>query len=382
MVAEGFFGGIRMAVVEATEITSDGRIYLTTSIGASPTYLCYADEVVVEINQSQSQRLREFADIYMMPLPPHRTPIPIYEPLNRIGVPYATVDPGKVVGVVETNEPDSVQDFSGSDEISEKIAKNVVEFLLNEMRAGRIPKTMLPLQAGVGNVANSVMAALGACPDIPEFYMYSEVCQNAMVDLMTREKILGISATSLTVTGAKLGEIVDNMDFFSSRIVLRPQEISNHPGVIRRLGVIAINTALEMDIYGNVNSSHIGGTQIVNGIGGSGEFTRNSYLSVFMTPSVAKGGKISSIVPMCPHIDNNEHSVQVLVTEQGLADLRGLGPLRRAQTIIDNCAHPRFRDYLHRYIREAPVGHIPHDLTRCFELHRNFLQYGDMLPEG
>lgn len=381
MVAEGFFGGIRMAVVEATEITSDGRIYLTTSIGASPTYLRYADEVIVEINQSQSQRLRELADIYMMPLPPHRTPIPIYEPLNRIGLPYATVDPRKVIGIVETNEPDSVQDFSGSDEISEKIAKNVVEFLLNEVRAGRIPTTMLPLQAGVGNVANSVMAALGACPDIPGFYMYSEVCQNAMVDLMAREKILGISATSLTVTGAKLREIVNNMDFFSSRIVLRPQEISNHPGVIRRLGVIAINTALEMDIYGNVNSSHIGGTQIVNGIGGSGEFTRNSYLSVFMTPSVAKGGKISAIVPMCPHIDNNEHSVQVMVTEQGLADLRGLGPLRRARTIIDNCAHPRFRDYLHRYICEAPVGHIPHHLTRCFELHRNFLQYGDMLPE-
>ncbi|MCF8027920.1 MAG: succinate CoA transferase [Desulfobacteraceae bacterium] len=382
MVTEGFFGGIRMAVVEATEITSDGRIYLTTSIGASPTYLRHADHVVIEINQGQSQRLREFADIYTMPLPPHRTPIPIYEPLNRIGVPYATVDPRKVIGIVETNEPDAVPDFSGSDEISRGIAENVVEFLLNEMRAGRIPPTLLPLQAGAGNVANSVMAALGANPDIPGFCMYSEVCQNAMIDLMIQNKIRGISACSLTVTAAKLREIVDNMDFFASRIVLRPQEISNHPGVIRRLGVIALNTALELDIYGNVNSSHICGTHIVNGIGGSGEFTRNSYLSIFMTPSTAKGGKVSAVVPMCPHIDNNEHSVQIVVTEQGLADLRGLGPLRRAKTIIDNCAHPRYRDYLHQYIREAPLGHIPHDLTRCFEMHRNFMQYGDMLPEG
>lgn len=297
-------------------------------------------------------------------------------------MPYATVDPRKVIGIVEINEPDAVPDFSGSDEISRGIAENVVEFLLNEMRAGRIPPTLLPLQAGAGNVANSVMAALGANPDIPGFCMYSEVCQNAMIDLMIQNKIRGISACSLTVTAAKLREIVDNMDYFASRIVLRPQEISNHPGVIRRLGVIALNTALELDIYGNVNSSHLCGTHIVNGIGGSGEFTRNSYLSIFMTPSIAKGGKISAVVPMCPHIDNNEHSVQIVVTEQGLADLRGLGPLRRAKTIIDNCAHPRYRDYLHQYIQEAPVGHIPHDLTRCFEMHRNFMQYGDMLPEG
>lgn len=50
------------------------------------------------------------------------------------------------------------------------------------------------------------------------------------------------------------------MDFFESRIVLRPQEISNHPGIIRRLGVISMDTALEIDIYGSVNSSHVCGT--------------------------------------------------------------------------------------------------------------------------
>ena len=163
--------------------------------------------------------------------------------------------------------------------------------------------------------------------------------------------------------------------------MLRPQEISNHPGVIRRLGVIAMNTAIEIDIYGNVNSSHLYGMDIMNGIGGSGEFTRNSYLSIFMTPSIAKGGRISSIVPMCPHIDNNEHSVQIVVTEQGLADLRGLGPMQRAKTIIEKCAHPVYREYLHRYIQDARLGHIRHDLSRCFELHRNLLEHGAMLPD-
>jgi len=150
---------------------------------------------------------------------------------------------------------------------------------------------------------------------------------------------------------------------------------------VSRLGVIAMNTALEVDIYGNVNSSHVFGTDVMNGVGGSGEFTRNGYLSIYMCPSIAREGKISSIVPMCPHIDNNEHSVQVIVTEQGLADLRGLGPMQRAAAIIENCAHPAYRDYLYRYIEKARVGHIRHDLETCYELHLNLMEHGAMLPD-
>ncbi len=241
---------------------------------------------------------------------------------------------------------------------------------------------MFPLQAGVGNVANAVLSGLGAHPDIPPFYMYSEVFQDAMVDLMMNEKLLGASAASLTITREKMKTITDDMDFFAPKIVLRPQEISNHPGIIRRLGVISLNTAVEVDLYGNANSSHVFGTDAINGIGGSGEFTRNSYLSFLMTPSIAKGGKISAIVPMCPHIDNNEHSVQIIVTEQGLADLRGLGPTHRAQVLIEKCAHPMYRDYLRKYVREARKGHIRHDLTKCYELHRNLMEHGTMLPEN
>ena len=379
-IAFGFFGRINFAVVEATEITSDGRIYLSTSIGASPTYLQHADKVFVEINRHQSPRLREMADIFIMPLPPHRNAIPVFDPLTRIGWPYATVDPKKVVGIIFNDEPDHIDEFSAPDDQSLRIAQHVVEFLLNEKRAGRIPAEFLPLQAGVGNVANAVIGAIGEHPDIPPFKMYSEVYQDAMADLMEAGKLLAASATSLTLTSDRLQRITENFDFFAPRIILRPQEISNHPGIIRRLGVIAMNTALEIDIYGNVNSSHLFGMDVMNGIGGSGEFTRNSYLSIFMTPSVAKNGKISKIVPMCPHIDNNEHSVQVVVTEQGLADLRGLGPMQRARLIVEKCAHPSYRDYLQRYIKEARTGHIRHDLTRCFELHRNLMEHGSMLP--
>lgn len=380
-VSSGFLGKVNVAVIEAREVTEDGRVYLTTSIGASPTFLRCADKVIIEINRNHSPRLREMADIRIMPPPPRRYPIHIFEPMMRIGWPYALVDPEKIVAVVETDQPDDEVGFAEPDEVSQQIAGHVIEFLLGEMSATQHPNSMFPLQAGVGNVANAVLSGLGSHPDIPPFYMYSEVFQDAMVDLMMKEKLLGASAASLTITRDKLKTITDDMDFFAPKIVLRPQEISNHPGIIRRLGVIALNTAVEVDLYGNANSSHVFGTKAINGIGGSGEFTRNSYLSFLMTPSIAKEGKISAIVPMCPHIDNNEHSVQIVVTEQGLADLRGLGPTHRAQVLIEKCAHPMYKDYLRKYVRDGMKGHIRHDLTKCFELHRNLLEHGSMLPD-
>ena len=177
-------------------------------------------------------------------------------------------------------------------------------------------------------------------------------------------------------------DLIDEIDYYAPRIVLRPQEISNNPAVVRQVGVIALNTALEFDLYGHVNSTHVMGRSMINGIGGSGDFARNAYLSIFMCPSTAKDGIISTVVPMCPHVDHNEHSVNVVVTEQGLADLRGLAPEDRAERIIDRCAHPRYREYLHDYIRRANPGHIRHDLGRCFELHQNLLRYGSMLPDA
>ena len=381
MVLAGFHGKIDFAVIEATEITPDGRVYLTTSVGASPSYLKCADRVLIELNHHHSVRLREMADITILSAPPHRSTLSLHSPLSKVGYPYAEVDPRRIVGIVENSEPDRIGAFSPPDERSGRIAEHVVRFLVEELRSGQIPPEFLPLQAGVGNVTNGVMAALGESEEIPPFQMYTEVFQDSLVHLMEREKLQGVSTAALTLTPENLQRIYDNMDFFIPRIVLRPQEISNHPGMVLRLGVIAMNTALEVDIYGNVNSSHVYGTDIMNGVGGSGEFTRNAFLSIYMCPSIAKGGKISSIVPMAPHVDNNEHSVQIVVTEQGLADLRGLGPLQRAKAIIEKCAHPAYRDYLHRYIEKSRVGHIRHDLDSCFELHINLMEQGAMLPD-
>ena len=377
----GFFGPIDVAVVEASEVTRDGRVFLTTSIGVTPTLLHCAKQIIIEINHRHSPRLREMTDIAFLPPPPHRLPIPILEPLGKIGVPYVQVEASKIRGIVEHSAPDGVHPFNPPDAASRSIADRVVEFLIGELRMGRIPPEFLPLQAGVGNVANAVMARLGEHAEIPNFLMFTEVFQDSLVDLMERGRLTGASSTALTLTEPQLQRVYDNFDFFAPRIVLRPQELSNNPGVIRRFGVITLNTALEVDIYGHANSTHVAGINMMNGIGGSGDFTRNSYLSVFMCPSVAKGGRISSIVPMASHVDHNEHSVQVVVTEQGLADLRGLGPAARAAAIIDHCAHPAYRPYLRDYLSRAKTGHIRHDLATCFELHRNLLETGQMLPE-
>jgi succinate CoA transferase len=380
MVEFGFFGNLDFAVVEAVDVVKDGRVYLSSSVGASPTFLRHADRVIVEINARHSRRLMEMHDIYNLPAPPNRSHIPIESPLHKIGAPFAHVDPAKIVGVVETDEVDGVLPFHAPDACSRQIADHVVRFLLDEKAAGRIPPEFLPLQSGVGNVANAVMAGLGQNADVPPFTMYSEVFQDALVDLMEAGRLRGASTTSLTLSEPQLARVYDNMNYFAPRIVLRPQELTNNPGVVRRLGVIAINTVLEMDVFGCANSTHVCGGQLMNGVGGSGDFTRNAYLSILVAPSVAKGGAISAVVPMVTHVDHNEHSVQILVTEQGLADLRGLGPMERARTINNQCAHPAYRDYLHDYINSAPMGHIRQDLHRCFELHQNFLETGRMLP--
>ena len=204
-----------------------------------------------------------------------------------------------------------------------------------------------------------------------------------MLDLLRAGKMSRASATAISLSSKAFEDFEKNIDFYRSRIILRPQEISNHPELVRRLGVIAMNSMIEADIYGNINSTHLMGSSMMNGIGGSGDFARNGYLSFFVTPSVAKGGKITCIVPMCSHVDHTEHDTQIIVTEQGLADLRGLAPKQRAKVMIEKCAHPSYRPMLQDYFdRACSKGalHTPHILTEALSWHQRFLDTGDMQP--
>ena len=368
----GFLGHLNVAVIEVAAILPDGRLVPSTSIGNNKTWLDQADLVILEVNSGMNPALQGMHDVYYgTRLPPDRIPIPILRPGDRIGETTFRCDPEKVIAVVETNAPDRDTAFAAPDAVSKAIAGHLLEFLGNEVRRGRLPPGLLPIQSGVGNVANAVMAGLEAGP-FSGLTAYTEVLQDGMLNLIRSGRMVLASATALSFSSEAARLFDRELATLRDRIVLRPQEISNHPEVIRRLGVIAMNGMIEADIYGNVNSTHIRGTSIMNGVGGSGDFARNAYLSIFMTPSTAKGGSLSAIVPMVTHVDHTEHDVQIIVTEHGLADLRGQSPKQRAATIIEKTADPSFRpalkDYFERACLMSPGKHTPHLLDEALRL--------------
>jgi succinyl-CoA:acetate CoA-transferase len=343
-----------------------------------------ADRVILEVNSWQPAELEGMHDIYYgTALPPDRTPIPILRPSDRIGVPYLRCPAEKIIAVVPTNTPDYATPSRPADADSQLIAGHVLDFLVGEVRRGRLPATLPPLQSGVGNVTNAVLAGLDGGPFRP-LTAYSEVVQDGMLRLLLSGTMTMASATAFSLSRDGIADLRANIGAYRDRVILRPQEISNHPEVIRRLGCLAMNGMLEADIYGNVNSTHVRGSCMYNGIGGSGDFARNAYLAMFVTPSTAKGGAISCIVPMVSHVDHTEHDVHVIVTEQGLADLRGLPPRRRAQQIIDHCAHPGYRpalqDYLDRAAATGPGKHTQHLLGEALSWHVRYLHEGTMRP--
>lgn len=375
----GFYGDIDVAIIEATEMSPNGEVILGAGLGMTPTIAQMAKKVIIEYSSYYHNSFRGFHDNYVPLDPPHRREIPIYKPSDRIGSTVLKIDPKKIIGVVPSNASESIKPFTAPDEVSQRISENICHFLASQLREGRIPKEFLPIQSGVGNVANAVLYGLGENPEIPRFEMYTEVIQDAVMTLMEEGKCKFASTCALTFSDDAMLHFMENIDFFRDKVLMRPGEISNSPEVVRRLGLIAMNTALEADIFGNVNSTHVLGTKMMNGIGGSADFCRNAYLSIFSCPSIQKGGKISTIVPMVSHLDHSEHSVKILATEQGVADLRGKDPRQRAETIIENCVHPMYKELMWDYLKLSKGGHTPHTLKAAFALHQAFSEKGDML---
>jgi succinyl-CoA:acetate CoA-transferase len=383
-VEYGFLGKLDVALIEVAAVLEDGRLLPSSSIGNNKTWIDQAERVILEVNSWQPAALEGMHDIYYgLQPPPNRGPIPLVTPGQRIGSPYLEVPSEKVVAIVLTDAPDRNSAFKAPDHASRLIAGHILEFLSWEVQKGRMPANLLPLQSGVGNIANAVLFGLeeGKFEDLTS---YTEVIQDGMIRLLKSGKLTCASATAFSLSPEMLTEVNANMSSYRDRIVLRPQEISNHPEIIRRLGVIAMNGMIEADIYGNVNSTHVMGSRIQNGIGGSGDFARNGYLSIFMAPSTAQKGTISTIVPMVSHVDHTEHDVQVIVTEHGLADLRGLSPRQRAHLIIEKCSSPDYKplllDYFNRAERLSYGKHTPHLPTESLGWHSRYLRSGQMKP--
>ncbi|MBE9605127.1 succinate CoA transferase [Acetobacteraceae bacterium H6797] len=375
-------GPIDLAVVEATAITEEGHIVPTTSVGNSASFAILAEKIIVEINLNHPLALEGLHDIYIPTYRPHRDPIPVMAANSRIGLPAIPIDPGKIAAIVVTEKYDSTARIEAPDAETSAIAGHLSDLFLHEVRKGRMGLGLQPIQSGIGAIANAVLTGFVESR-FHGLSMYSEVLQDSCFELFEAGKLNFASGCSITVSGEWYERAILGIEKYKPRLIMRPQEISNHPEVIRRLGVLAINTALECDIYGNVNSTHVNGTHMMNGIGGSGDFARNAHMAIFVTKSLAKGGNISSIVPMVPHVDHNEHDVDIVVTECGLADLRGLAPRERAESIIRNCAHPSFRDALLDYYRSALKrgGQTPHLLEEAFAWHLRAQRTGSMRPE-
>ena len=171
----GFYGKIDYAIIEAADITPDGEVILGCGVGNIPTFAHLADKIFIELNAKLPHTLLGMHDVYLPADPPYRREIGIYKPSDRIGSPILKIDPAKVVGIVRTDSYDCVKPFTEPDDISKQIGSNVVSFLINEYKRGGIPKEFLPLQSGVGNVANAVLYDLGESTVLPTFQMYTEV---------------------------------------------------------------------------------------------------------------------------------------------------------------------------------------------------------------
>ncbi|KAJ3746814.1 acyl-CoA carboxylate CoA-transferase [Lentinula detonsa] len=375
------------AIVEATSINSEGHIVPGASVGASPEILQSAEKIIIEVN-TRIPDLEGLHDINSSFLPPHRQPYLITHPSDRIGSTAIPVDPDRVVAIIESTKPDNTGLNSPENDESRAIARHLIEFLEKEVKEGRLPKSLLPLQSGIGNVANSIIGGLAEGP-FDNVQVWTEVLQDTFLRFFDSGKLDFATATSIRFSPDGFDHFYKNWTNYKDRLLLRSQQVANSPEIIRRLGIIAMNTPLEVDIYGHANSTNALGSRMLNGLGGSADFLRNAKISIMHTPSTRPSKNdptgISCIVPFASHVDQTEHDLDVVVTEQGLADVRGLSPRERAKVIIEKCAHPDYKELLSEYYDRSlheclkrGAGHEPHMLRNAFKFHTHFLEHGNM----
>ncbi|CCT70424.1 probable acetyl-CoA hydrolase [Fusarium fujikuroi] len=377
-----------VTVVEATDILEDGSFVPGASVGATPELIQMADKIIIEVNTAIPS-FKGLHDITFTDVPPHRTPYNITAVEDRIGSPSVKVDPSKVVAIVESDYWDATGPNADADESSRQIAGHLIEFFEHEVAQGRMPANLLPLQSGIGNVANAIVGGLNESK-FKNLKVWTEVIQDTFLDLFDSGKLDYATATSIRFSPDGFKRFYDNWDAYADKILLRSQAVSNAPEIIKRLGVIGMNTPVEVDIFAHANSTCVSGTRMLNGLGGSADFLRNSKYSIMHTPSSRPSKTdphgVSCIVPMVTHVDQTEHDLDVIVTEQGLADVRGLSPRERARVIINKCAHPKYQPILSHYFDKAEseglkkgMGHEPHLLFNAFDLHKALAEEGSML---
>ncbi|MDA8126991.1 MAG: acetyl-CoA hydrolase [Deltaproteobacteria bacterium] len=377
-VKRGWFGTVDMAVIEAIGLTADGQIIPSTAVYDAPEWIETASEVIVEINLKRPMALEGIHDIYSR----GNDPIPVIgntSPLKRIGVPYFPVDPKKIKAIVISDVDDKPSKEAKPSEQGMAIGGYLVDFFKKEIAAGRLTDYLPPFELGFGALFTSMMQKLGE-GGFKNFRFHLPMITDPVFEMIEAGKVDWVEGIAFRLSTDAWQRFEKDIERFKKYMVLRPFSVINSAELIQRLGVTAINGCLEMDLLGQVNSSHVMGAKIQAGLGGTYDYARNSPCSIFIANSVTKGGDISTIVPMVSHVDHTMHDVDVLVTEQGLADLRGLDPKARAQAIVTKCAHPDYRGLLNEYLERASAkpSHIPFGIEEANSFHLRFKQTGSM----
>lgn len=380
LLKSGKLGHIDVAVIEVSEIYEDGSVSLGPCIGLAPLFVQLADHIILERNTAIPAALTKTHDIFVPGSAPDRVPIPFTKVNERVGSPYVQIPPDKIRYIVDCDIPPVSTPIPIPSVDILRTTNNLMAFLHKEYPIGG-DKKIPPIQTGFGQLAVAIADALRNS-DYRDLELFSGAIHEPHMEMLAEGTVKAATATSIQFT-ARTCELFDTIPDLSQKLVLRNLDVINEAETVCRFGILALNSCIEADIYGNVNSSHIGGTRVVNGIGGGANFAQNAGLSVMLIPSTTKNGNISTIVPMVSHVDITEHDIDVIITDQGYADLRGLDERERAEVVIENCAHPTYRPLLWEYLERATTvygGHHPQDMAEAAKWHERLRTNGSMLP--
>ncbi|KAK4705081.1 hypothetical protein P7C70_g1127, partial [Phenoliferia sp. Uapishka_3] len=233
------------AIVEATAITEDGKIVPGASVGATPEILQSAEKIIIEVNTKIPSFEGEALSLFKQKLSLIEL---ITSPSQRIGETAIQIDLDRVVAVIEADRPDNTGGNAPETEDSKAIARHLIEFLQSEVTDGRLPKNLLPLQSGIGNVANSIIGGLADGP-FEDVQVWTEVLQDTFIRFLDSGKLSFATATSIRFSPEGFDHFYKNWASYKDRLLLRSQQVANSPEIIRRLGVIAMMDGIDLETW-------------------------------------------------------------------------------------------------------------------------------------
>ncbi len=324
-------------MVEAVGITEKGTTD-TDHVRRQHPDLCPGrpERFIIEMSSAEPPELEGIHDIFIPEDPPYRMPIPIYRAGDRIGKPFIEMEPRRVVAILGARKRNPAR-FSPARH-SGNPDRPADHSISSNMRSKGPPAQGFPGSPACGDVANAVLSGFLDNPFSTTRNSIQKCCRTSVLDLIDLGQDPGRFRSSMTFSKRRAPAFFNELYRYKDRVVLRRGDI--HSPRSPRAGRAAINTALELDIYGHVNSTHVMGTHMMNGIGGSGDFERNGSCRHGHAVT-ARNWPVSSIVPMVSHVDHFRTFGGSDRNRHGLVDTRPLTPARSAELSSGNAPIPR-----------------------------------------